>query len=205
MLYYICWKLYIWRPFKAFISFAKYCFIVINSHFCFPDHDAAINRYSRLSKKRENDKVWNILNSFSNAVNNYFIRWSSFSCLKTVASIYFVCFAVLPLVYFFKFYLLILEREEGGGKRQRERERICCSTYLCIHWLFLVCALSRDGTLHFGVSGWRSNQLSYLAGAALSLVFFPNYFKAFLIIVSYQIISDWLFKQNTFLLTKFYE
>lgn len=45
------------KPFKTFISFAKYYLIVVNSHFYFPDHDAAIHRYSRLSKKRENDKV----------------------------------------------------------------------------------------------------------------------------------------------------
>lgn len=33
------------------------CRTAVNICSCFPDHDAAINRYSRLSKKRENDKV----------------------------------------------------------------------------------------------------------------------------------------------------
>ena len=35
-----------------------------------------------------------------------------------------------------------------GGRERGERERLtCCSTYLCIHWLILVCALTRDQTL----------------------------------------------------------
>ena len=48
---------------------------------------------------------------------------------------------------------LILERGRGlgGGERQRET-LICCSTYFCIHWLILVCALTRDQTLNLGTS-----------------------------------------------------
>ena len=63
------------------------------------------------------------------------------------------------------FYLLMREsrrerereREQEGvreAERERERERetsICCSTYLCIHWLILVCALARDGTHNLSV------------------------------------------------------
>ena len=48
---------------------------------------------------------------------------------------------------------MILEREEGG---ERERETsICCSTYLCTHWLILVCALTLtgDGTHILGALG----------------------------------------------------
>ena len=30
--------------------------------------------------------------------------------------------------------------------RDRERPRFCCSTYLCIHWLILACALTGDWT-----------------------------------------------------------
>ena len=39
-------------------------------------------------------------------------------------------------------------------EREREREiSICCSTYLCILWLLLVCALTRDQTPIHGVWG----------------------------------------------------
>ena len=34
-----------------------------------------------------------------------------------------------------------MERER---ERKRERERFICSTYLCIHWLLLACALTGD-------------------------------------------------------------
>ena len=59
---------------------------------------------------------------------------------------------------------------EGEGARKREREReeetvICCSTYLCIHWLILVCVLTRDQTCNLGVLGCCSNQVSYTARA----------------------------------------
>lgn len=41
---------------------------------------------------------------------------------------------------------------------------ICCSAYVCIHWLILVGALT-DGTCSLGTGGWYSNQLSYLTRA----------------------------------------
>ena len=45
-----------------------------------------------------------------------------------------------------------------------ERETsTCCSNYLCIHWLILIYALTRDWTCNLGVLGWCSNQLSYPA------------------------------------------
>ena len=54
--------------------------------------------------------------------------------------------------FFLKIYLLTLESEKNG-ERQREREReICFSTYLYIHLLILVCALTGD----------RTNNLVYL-------------------------------------------
>ena len=50
-------------------------------------------------------------------------------------------------------YLLILEGEE-----EREIERsICYSTYLCIHWLILACALTGEGTHNFALLGQCSN------------------------------------------------
>ena len=46
-----------------------------------------------------------------------------------------------------KVFVGIFLREKWGGVRERERERerlSGCSTYLCIHWLILVCVLTRD-------------------------------------------------------------
>ena len=73
------------------------------------------------------------------------------------------------------FYWLILEKgrgREGGREREGERERereICCSTYLCIHWLLLVCSLTWDLTHNLGIWGWHSNCLSYPARTDFSL------------------------------------
>ena len=61
------------------------------------------------------------------------------------------------------FHLLILERE-WKGKRKKETS-ICCSAYLCIHCLLLLCALTRDRTHNLGIWGWRSNQVSCPARA----------------------------------------
>ena len=56
-------------------------------------------------------------------------------------------------------------RQRGwGGERETS---ICCFTYLHIHWLLLVCALTGDQTCNLGVSRWRSNQLSYTARALI--------------------------------------
>ena len=52
------------------------------------------------------------------------------------------------------FYLLILERKgKGGGEREKKEREFCCSTYLCIHCLILVCALSRDQTHNPSILG----------------------------------------------------
>ena len=54
------------------------------------------------------------------------------------------------------------EGTEWGRERERDTERsICCSTYLCIHWLILICSLTGDQTCNLGVSRQCSNQLSY--------------------------------------------
>ena len=67
---------------------------------------------------------------------------------------------------------------EGDRKRDRRREKetvICCSTYLCIHWLIPVCALMRDQTHNLGIWEWCSNQLSYLAKASSVFLFHSEY------------------------------
>ena len=52
-------------------------------------------------------------------------------------------------------FFLILER---GRESVREKETlICCSTYLCLHLLIPVHALTRDQTCSFGILGWCSN------------------------------------------------
>ena len=62
-----------------------------------------------------------------------------------------VPFPELVASFFFFFYVLILE------ERKRERETsVCCSTYWCIHWLLLICALTRDQAHNIGVSGRHS-------------------------------------------------
>ena len=50
------------------------------------------------------------------------------------------------------------------GERERDAW-ICCSTYICIHWLILTCALTEDRTCNLGVLGWHPNQRSYPAKA----------------------------------------
>ena len=63
------------------------------------------------------------------------------------------------LYFLFNFFYLLIFRER--------ETMICCSTSVCIHWLILICALTRDGTCNFGVLGRCYNQLRYPAGAVL--------------------------------------
>ena len=65
-----------------------------------------------------------------------------------------MCWIISSILFFNFIYLFNLEREEG-----RERS-ICCSTYLCILWLILICALTGGQTCKLGISGQHSNQLS---------------------------------------------
>ncbi|KAF6109763.1 hypothetical protein HJG60_010966 [Phyllostomus discolor] len=61
--------------------------------------------------------------------------------------------------------------------RQKERElSICCSPYLCIHWLILVCAFTRDRTCNLGVLGQCSNQLSYRDRALGNCIYFQRFY-----------------------------
>ena len=59
---------------------------------------------------------------------------------------------------------------ERKGERETERKKntsICCSSYLFIHSLILVCALTEDQTHNLGVLEERSNQLSNWPGLFL--------------------------------------
>ena len=51
----------------------------------------------------------------------------------------------------------------------------CSSTYLCINWLILVCALTRDWTRNLGILGPHSNQLNHLARAYLIYLNVPSW------------------------------
>ena len=62
------------------------------------------------------------------------------------------------------FFLLFIDFRERQKKGERETS-ICCSTHLCIHWVILIRALTGDWIRNLGLSGWHSNQLSYLARA----------------------------------------
>ena len=60
-----------------------------------------------------------------------------------------------------------------GRERERRRETsVCCSTYVCIYFLILVCALTGDWTSHLGLLGRFSNKLSYLTRAVVILFSF---------------------------------
>ena len=67
----------------------------------------------------------------------------------------------LFLVFLFIDYRekIIEDSAQNGGRGETS---ICCSTYLCIHWLLLILVLTRDWTHNLGVLGRCSNQLSSL-------------------------------------------
>ena len=56
-------------------------------------------------------------------------------------------------------FILKIDFRERKEKERREIST-CCSTYLCIHWLLLVCALIWDPTRNPGLSGRCSDQMS---------------------------------------------
>ena len=67
-------------------------------------------------------------------------------------------YSFIYLISFFIFIDFFLERVEG---REGEKESsICCSIYLRIHWLILVCVLTGDQILNLGVSGRCSNRVT---------------------------------------------
>ena len=54
-----------------------------------------------------------------------------------------------------------LETERKRGEEWKGGASICCSTHLCIHWLILVRALTRNRICNLGVLGEHSKKLSY--------------------------------------------
>ena len=59
------------------------------------------------------------------------------------------------------FFKLIVERWRKGAEREQKQETlIYCLTYLCIHWLLLVCALTMSQTCNPGILGQHSKQLN---------------------------------------------
>lgn len=54
----------------------------------------------------------------------------------------------------FSFNFLFIGWSESQRETEEEREggeEICCYTYLCVHWLSLVCILTGDQTQNLGV------------------------------------------------------
>ena len=51
----------------------------------------------------------------------------------------------------FFFYLLIFLERRGRERETKRETLICWSSYLCIHWLILVYALTRDRTCNLGI------------------------------------------------------
>ena len=66
------------------------------------------------------------------------------------------------------FFFFLREREEGRDRKTS----FCCFSYLCIHWLLLVCALTRVWTHSLGRWGQCSNQLRYPVRAPPHFSFF---------------------------------
>ena len=60
------------------------------------------------------------------------------------------------------------ERETDTDRQTDRQTLTCCSTYLSIHWLLVVCTFTRDGTHNPGLAGWLYNQSSYSVRASLA-------------------------------------
>ena len=66
--------------------------------------------------------------------------------------------SVAPPIYAFigSFFKIDFEGKKKGGRergREREKEILICFTYLCIHWLVFVCAMTSDWNWQPWLSG----------------------------------------------------
>ena len=73
-------------------------------------------------------------------------------------------------LFLFLNFLFIDFRQTKEGQKER-KTLICCSTYWCIHWLILICALTGDRTCNLGISRRCSHPRSHPARARLYSVF----------------------------------
>ena len=65
--------------------------------------------------------------------------------------------------YYHQFLLifLLIDFRETGREGEKERETLmCCSSYLCIHQLILLRALTRGWSHNLGASQWHAKELS---------------------------------------------
>ena len=109
--------------------------------------------------------LWGSLLSFYNSG-----KAASLAVFKSLFFPTIVSFVFWPrcLLFFFLIFIdffFFLERE---GMEERKKYQFCCSTYLCIHWWLLTCALTGDRICKLGVYGKCSNQLNYPAGVQIS-------------------------------------
>ena len=51
------------------------------------------------------------------------------------------------------FFCLLIDFRVTREREKEGKSSLCCSTYLCIHWLLLICALTRDQTHNLGLGG----------------------------------------------------
>ena len=77
-------------------------------------------------------------------------------------------------------FIYWFERERKGEREEERKTLLCCSTYLCIHSLFLICVLTGDRTHKLGVWGQGSKQLaraeSLFSVYVLCSVYFDHYY-----------------------------
>ena len=82
-------------------------------------------------------------------------------------------------VIFYCYNILFIDFRERKERRRRNTDLL--STYLCTHWLILVCALTGDQNHNVGVSGQRSNPLCYPTRSRMQFWSFQShYFLLFL-------------------------